>query len=106
MKMVRLTKESAAEFYAIHKERPFYNTLIEFMISGPCVAMVLEKQSALREFRKFIGATDPKHALPGTIRHDFAESNRENVVHGSDSPENAAREISFFFSERELVDLR
>jgi len=105
MKMVRLTKETAGEFYAIHKERPFYNDLVQYMTSGACVPMVLEKENAFEEFRRFIGATDPKDALPGTIRRDFADNKQENIVHGSDSPENAAREISFFFSERELVEL-
>ena len=106
MKMVRLTKETAGEFYAVHRQRPFYNDLIQFMISGACVLMILEKGNAVEEFRKFIGATDPKEAAPGTIRRDFAESKQENIVHGSDSPENAATEISFFFSECELVELR
>jgi len=105
MKMVRLTKETAGEFYAVHKQRPFYNDLVGFMTSGACVPMVLEKENAFEEFRKFIGATDPKEATPGTIRRDFAENKQENIVHGSDSPENAAREIGFFFSERELVEL-
>ncbi len=106
LKMVRLTKETAGEFYAVHKERPFYNDLVKFMTSGACVPMVLEKENAFEEFRKFIGATDPKEAVPGTIRRDFAESKQENIVHGSDSPENAEREIAFFFSEQELVELR
>ncbi|MCL4511249.1 MAG: nucleoside-diphosphate kinase [Bacteroidetes bacterium] len=106
LKMVRLTKETAGEFYAVHKERPFYNDLVKFMTSGACVPMVLEKENAFEEFRKFIGATDPKEAVPGTIRRDFAESKQENIVHGSDSPENAEREIGFFFSEQELVELR
>ncbi len=105
MKMVRLNKDTAGEFYAVHRERPFYNDLVKFMTSGACVPMVLEKENAFEEFRKLIGATDPKEAQPGTIRRDFAESKQENIVHGSDSPENAAREISFFFSERELVEL-
>lgn len=105
LKMVRLTNEAAGEFYAVHKQRPFYNDLVQYMISGACVPMVLEKENAFEEFRKLIGATDPKEALPGTIRRDFADSKQENIVHGSDSPENAAREISFFFSERELVEL-
>jgi len=105
LKMVRLTKETAGEFYAVHKERPFYGDLVQFMTSGPCIPMVLEKENAFEEFRKFIGATDPKEAAAGTIRKDFAGSKQENIVHGSDSPENAAREIGFFFSERELVEL-
>ncbi len=105
LKMVRLTKETAGEFYAVHKQRLFYNDLVQFMTSGACVPMVLEKENAFEEFRKFIGATDPKEAAPGTIRRDFAEDERENIVHGSDSAENAVREISFFFSDRELVEL-
>lgn len=105
IKMVRLTKGDAGEFYAVHKQRPFYNDLIEYMTSGACVPMVLEKENAFEEFRKFIGATDPNEAAPGTIRRDFAESKQENIVHGSDSPENAEREILFFFSKRELVEL-
>jgi nucleoside-diphosphate kinase len=106
MKMVRLTKETAGEFYGVHKERSFYTELVHFMTSGTCIAMILEKENASREFRKFIGATDPREAMPGTIRRDFAESKRENIVHGSENVEYAAREISFFFSERELVELR
>jgi len=106
MKMVRLTRETAGEFYGIHKERSFYGELVHFMTSGACIAMVLEKENASREFRKFIGATDPREAAPGTIRRDFAESKRENIVHGSESAEYSAKEISFFFSERELVELR
>ncbi len=106
MKMIRLTKETAGEFYAVHRHRPFYNDLVQFMTSGPCIPMVLEKKNAFEEFRKVIGATDPKEAAPGTVRREFAKSGKENVVHGSDSNENAVREISFFFSERELVELR
>jgi len=106
MKMVRLTKEAAGEFYAVHKHRPFFNDLVSYMTSGACVPMVLEKENAFEEFRKFIGSTDPKEAAPGTIRRDFAESKEKNIVHGSDSAENAAREIAFFFSERELVELQ
>ncbi len=106
MKMVRLTREAAGEFYAVHRDRPFYADLVIFMTSGACVPLVLEKENAFEEFRKLIGATDPKEALAGTIRRDFAESKQENIVHGSDSPENAEREIAYFFSERELVDLR
>ena len=105
MKMLRLTREAAGQFYAVHRQRPFYNDLIDYMTSGPCVPLVLEKENAFEEFRRFIGATDPKEAAPGTIRRDFADSKQENIVHGSDSPENAAREIAYFFSERELVEL-
>jgi nucleoside-diphosphate kinase len=106
MKMIKLTRETAGEFYAVHKNRPFYDDLVRFMTSGACVPIVLEKENAFEEFRKLIGATDPKEAAPGTIRREFAESKQENIVHGSDSPENAAREIAFFFSERELVELQ
>ncbi|MCL5268172.1 MAG: nucleoside-diphosphate kinase [Bacteroidetes bacterium] len=105
LKMVHLSEETAGEFYAVHRERPFYNDLVKFMTSGACVPMVLEKENAFEEFRKLIGTTDPKEAQPGTIRRDFAESKQENIVHGSDSSENAGREIGFFFSERELVEL-
>lgn len=105
LKMVRLTKENAGGFYAVHKERPFYKDLVEFMTSGPCVPIILEKENAFDEFRELIGATDPKDAAPGTIRRDFAANKQENIVHGSDSPENAEREIAFFFSERELLEL-
>lgn len=105
LKMVRLTKETAGEFYAVHRERPFYDDLVNFMTSGACVPMVIEKENAFEEFRRFIGATDPKEAAAGTIRRKFAESKQENIVHGSDSPENAEAEIAFFFSERELVEL-
>ena len=103
MKMVRLTVPQAKEFYAVHRERPFYNDLVAFMTSGKCVALALEKENAVEDFRKLIGATDPAEAEPGTIRREFAESKQENIVHGSDSPENAAKEIGFFFSDFELI---
>ncbi len=103
MKMVRLTVPQAKEFYAVHRERPFYNDLVAFMTSGKCVALALAKENAVEDFRKLIGATDPKEAEPGTIRRNFAESKQENIVHGSDSPENAAKEIGFFFSDFELI---
>jgi nucleoside-diphosphate kinase len=105
MKMVRLTRETAGQFYGIHKERSFYTELIQFMTSGPSIAVVLEKENASAAFRKLIGATDPREAVPGTIRRDFAGSKRENIVHGSENAEHAAKEIAFFFSERELVEL-
>jgi nucleoside-diphosphate kinase len=104
LKMVRLTIESAGEFYAVHRERSFYRDLVQFMSSGKSVAMVLEKESAVAEFRNLIGGTDPAEAEPGTIRKDFAENKQNNIVHGSDSPENARLEIAFFFSEKELVE--
>lgn len=104
MKMVHLTRETAGEFYAVHRERPFYHDLIEFMSSGKCVAIALEKENAVADFRKLIGATDPAEAEPGTIRKMFAESKQNNIVHGSDSLENARVEIAFFFSQKELVE--
>jgi nucleoside-diphosphate kinase len=97
MKMVHLTRETAGDFYAVHRGKPFYEDLLTFMSSGPCVAMVLEKENAVDAFRALIGATDPKQAAPGTIRYDFADSKQENIVHGSDSEESAQFEIGFFF---------
>ncbi len=104
IKKIRLTKESAGVFYAVHKGKPFYDGLVEFMSSGPCIPIALEKENAVSDFRDLIGATDPKEAAPGTIRKDYADNKGENIVHGSDSPENARIEISFFFSERELIE--
>ncbi|MGE5350749.1 MAG: nucleoside-diphosphate kinase [Acidobacteriota bacterium] len=104
MKMTRLTKESAEGFYEVHKERGFFNDLVEFMISGPCVPIALEKENAVADFRKLIGATDPAEAADGTIRKLFAESKQYNIVHGSDSDENAAKEIAHFFSRKELLE--
>ncbi len=98
MKYTQLTAENAGKFYAIHKERPFYNALVSYMSSGPIVAAILEKENAVEEFRKLIGATDPAKAAPGTIRNLFAKSIDANAIHGSDSNENAAIEGSFFFS--------
>ena len=97
-KMTRLTPEKAGEFYEVHKERPFYAGLVEFMSSGPIVAAILEKENAVADFRKLIGATDPAKADEGTIRKLFATSLGENAVHGSDSDDNAAIEGNFFFS--------
>ncbi|HOI30271.1 MAG TPA: nucleoside-diphosphate kinase [Melioribacteraceae bacterium] len=105
LKMVRLQKDSAKGFYEVHKERPFFNDLIEYMTSGPCVPIVLEKENAVEEFRKLIGATDPAKADEGTIRKLYASNIQENIVHGSDSPENAAKEISHFFSRKELLEI-
>ena len=102
-KQVRLTQETAGAFYAVHKGRPFYDGLVEFMSSGSCMPIALQKDNAVADFRKLIGATDPKDADPGTIRKVFADSKGENIVHGSDSPENGRIEVSFFFSESELV---
>ena len=105
MKMVRLTKDSAGGFYEVHKERAFFNDLIEYMTSGPCVPIYLEKENAVEEFRKLIGATDPAKAADGTIRKLYADNIQENIVHGSDSNENAAKEISHFFSRKEILDI-
>jgi len=102
-KKIKLTKEDAAKFYEVHKERPFFNDLCEYMSSGPVVVMVLEGENAVAKNRELMGATDPKKAAPGTIRADFAESIEANAVHGSDSLENAKKEIAFFFSEREIL---
>ena len=101
MKQTRLTMDTAGGFYAVHKERPFYGELCEFMSSGACVPMILEKENAVAEFRKLIGATDPANAEEGTIRKRFAESKAKNAAHGSDSDENAFIEGNFFFSGRE-----
>jgi nucleoside-diphosphate kinase len=98
-RMIHLTKEQAGEFYAVHKERPFYNDLIEFMTSGPIMAQALEGEDAVAKNRELMGATNPADAAEGTIRADFAETVDENAVHGSDSLENAAIEIAFFFPE-------
>ena len=103
MKQIRLTKEEAGAFYAVHKGRPFYEGLVEFVTSGPCIPIALEKENAVADYRKLIGATDPKDAEAGTIRKLFAENKGENIVHGSDSAENWRIEVSFFFAESELV---
>lgn len=96
-KMTHLTREEAEGFYAVHAERPFFNDLVEFMISGPVVISVLEGDNVIAKHRDILGATNPKDALAGTIRHDFAESIDANAVHGSDAPETAAVEIEYFF---------
>ena len=101
MKKTMLTPERAGEFYAVHKERPFYKDLCKYMSSGSIVPMILEKDNAVEDFRKLIGATDPSKAAPGTIRNLFAKSIEANAVHGSDSDENAAIEGNFFFSNLE-----
>lgn len=101
MKYLRLTREQAGQFYAVHKERPFYGELVDYMSSGPIVAAVLSKNDAVAEFRKLIGATDPTKAEEGTIRKLFAKSIAANAVHGSDSDENAQIEANFFFSQLE-----
>jgi nucleoside-diphosphate kinase len=101
-KRMRLSQDTAGQFYAVHKERPFYNDLVSFMSSGPVVAQVLEGEGAIAKNRDIMGATNPANAAAGTIRKDFAESIEANSVHGSDSPETAAQEIAFFFSAMEI----
>lgn len=101
-RMVRLTRAQAEAFYEVHRGRPFYESLVTFMTSGPCIPMALERDEAVTHLRKVIGATDPAQAEPGTVRRLFAESKERNAIHASDSPENAAREIGFFFPESEL----
>ena len=103
LKLTKLTPEKAGEFYAIHKERPFYNDLIAYMSRGPIMAAILEKENAVASFRELIGTTNPANAAEGTIRKQFAVSIEENAVHGSDSDENAAIEGNFFFSAFERV---
>lgn len=103
MKMTTLTKREAEGFYAVHEGKPFFDDLTDFMSSGPCVPMVLEKENAIRDFRTLIGATDPSEADEGTIRRDFADSVGENIVHGSDSVKNGQKEASYFFPEHEIV---
>jgi len=102
-KIIKLTKPMAESFYAIHREKGFFPDLIEFMTENRCLVAVIEKQNAVADYRKVMGSTDPANADEGTIRKEFAESIQRNIVHGSDSPENARREINFFFSESELL---
>ena len=102
-KLLRMTKSQAEGFYDVHSERPFFGELTEFMSSGPCMVLALKKENAVEEWRKTIGATNPDEAEIGSIRKDFATSIGENAVHGSDSDENAKKEIGFFFSESELI---
>ncbi len=103
LKKVRLNKEKAEGFYFVHRERPFFNSLTDFMSEGPIVVMVLEKDNAIADWRKLMGATNPADADSGTIRKTFAENIERNAVHGSDSPESAAIEIPYFFNQLELV---
>jgi nucleoside-diphosphate kinase len=103
MRLVHLSEASARKFYEVHKQRPFYNNLVMYMTSGPVIPMALEKENAVADFRKLIGATDPAKAEEGTIRKLYAESIERNIVHGSDSPENAVKEIGHFFREEDLV---
>lgn len=101
-RMIHMTREQAEGFYAVHKDRPFFNDLVGFMTSGPVLVQVLEGEDAIRKNREIMGATNPKEAAAGTIRHDFAESIDANAAHGSDAPETARAEIEYFFSENEL----
>jgi nucleoside-diphosphate kinase len=106
-RLVRLTTTQAEAFYAVHRERPFFRSLVTFMTSGPALALALQQEASdvVAQLREIIGATDPAEASPGTIRQLYAESKERNAIHASDSPANAAREIAFFFSERELTGL-
>jgi len=104
LKMMKLSVDAAKAFYEIHKEKPFYGELVEYMTSGPCVPIALEKDNAVEDYRKLIGATNPANAAEGTVRKLYARSVQFNAVHGSDSDENAAREIAFFFSSKELIE--
>ena len=102
-RVLHMSKAEAGEFYAVHRERPFYGELVEFMTSGPCMPMILEKADAVAALRDAIGATDPKEAAEGTVRKLYAESKGRNAIHASDSDENATRESRFFFAETELL---
>ncbi|MFH5833923.1 nucleoside-diphosphate kinase [Halalkalibaculum sp. DA3122] len=103
MKMTRLTRDTAEGFYAVHRDKPFFDELCDFMSSGPCVPMILEKENAIEDFRSLIGATNPEEADEGTIRADFADSVGENIIHGSDSVKNGKLEAAYFFSEAEVI---
>ncbi len=104
-RMTRLTTPQAEAFYEVHRERPFFRSLVSFMTSGPCIPLALERAEAVARLRGVIGATDPAEAAPGTIRKLYAESKERNAIHASDSPENAVREVAFFFPEGELAGL-
>ena len=104
MKMLHISKKEAEGFYAVHRERPFFESLTEFMSSGPIVVMVLERENAIQKNREIMGATDPANADEGTIRKDFADNVEQNIVHGSDAPETARTEIAYFFHELEILD--
>lgn len=104
LRMLRLTEAQAREFYAVHRERPFYESLVRFMTSGPVVPVLLEREDAVARLRQVIGATDPAEAKPGTIRALYAESKERNAIHASDSPENATREASFFFALADVLE--
>jgi nucleoside-diphosphate kinase len=103
MKLLRLSPESAGSFYEVHREKPFYNDLISYMTSGPVIPICLEKDNAVNDFRKLIGATNPENAEEGTIRKLYAESIERNIIHGSDSSENAEKEIAHFFNSSEII---
>jgi nucleoside-diphosphate kinase len=105
MKKIQLTEDTAGGFYAVHKGKGFYDELVRFMSSGPCVPIALEKTNAISDFRTLIGATDPKEAAPGTIRKLYADNKGENIVHGSDSVENGKIEIAYFFSTKEIIEV-
>lgn len=102
-RMQRLSRAEAEAFYAVHRERPFFGSLVAFMTSGPCIPIALERENAVARLREAIGATDPAEAAEGTVRKLYAQSKERNAIHASDSPENAAREVAFFFSEGELT---
>ena len=102
-RVMHMTPEEAGEFYAVHRERPFYKSLVSFMTSGPCMPMLLERSNAVAELRNVIGATDPAEAAPNTVRKLFAESKERNAIHASDSDENAEREARFFFAEADTI---
>jgi nucleoside-diphosphate kinase len=102
-RFTRLSQTEAEAFYAVHRERPFYRSLVTFMTSGPCLPLALERDNAVSHLRDVIGATDPAEAKPGTVRKLYAQSKERNAIHASDSSENAAREVAFFFPESELV---
>lgn len=104
LKMVKLSEQATKAFYEVHKDKPFYNDLVEYMTSGPCVPIALEKENAVEDYRKLIGATDPAQAAKGTVRKLYARSKQYNAVHGSDSDENAEKEIAFFFGSKELIE--
>ncbi len=104
MKMTHLSRENAGEFYAVHKERPFYPDLLDFMTESEVVPMILEKENAVADLREAIGATDPAEAEEGTVRKLYAENKQNNIIHASDSEENAKIEIAFFFSQKEIID--
>lgn len=104
MKMIHMTKKAAEGFYAVHRGKPFYNSLTDFMSSGPCVVLILEGEKAISRNRELMGATNPKDAAPGTIRREFAANVEQNIVHGSDAPETAAFEMGYFFNSLEICE--